>query len=236
MYAPFGAGVLSGPRAAFATGDPFLAGGGAVDLVDLDEVVWTDPPDREEAGSPNVMGAIALHQAIEELTRLGWTAIVRHEEMLAAQLHNGLRGLPGVRVLGPPEPGLAVASFVVDGMSHALVASRLSSEHGIGVRHGCFCAHPYLLRLLDLSPAEVARYRADVLSGDRREIPGAVRASAGISTTSDDIGRFLGALEAIITSKPDVRYTQDPSTGDYFPDVPGWTAQDRAIGATCARG
>ena len=64
MYAPFGSGVLIGPRAAFAEGDPFLAGGGAVDLVDLDEVVWTEPPDREEAGSPNVVGAVALHAAV----------------------------------------------------------------------------------------------------------------------------------------------------------------------------
>ena len=52
MYAPFGAGILTGPRRAFADGDPFLAGGGAVDLVDLDEVLWTAPPEREEAGSP----------------------------------------------------------------------------------------------------------------------------------------------------------------------------------------
>ena len=52
MYAPFGAGVLIGPRAAFADGDPFLAGGGAVDLVDLDEVLWTAPPEREEAAPP----------------------------------------------------------------------------------------------------------------------------------------------------------------------------------------
>ena len=66
MYAPFGAGALVGPRRAFADGDPFLAGGGAVDLVDLDEVVWTDPPEREEAGSPNVLGAVALHAAIDE--------------------------------------------------------------------------------------------------------------------------------------------------------------------------
>src|SRR5439155_13599590 len=69
MYAPFGAGVLVGPRAAFADGDPFLAGGGARDLVDLDEVVWTDPPEREEAGSPNVVGAVALAAAVEEFER-----------------------------------------------------------------------------------------------------------------------------------------------------------------------
>jgi selenocysteine lyase/cysteine desulfurase len=72
MYAPFGAGVLLGPASAFADGDPFLAGGGAVDLVDLDEVIWTDPPEREEAGSPNVVGAVALHAAMQALTGIGW--------------------------------------------------------------------------------------------------------------------------------------------------------------------
>ena len=75
MYAPFGAGILVGPRATFADGDPFLAGGGAVDLVDLEEVAWTDPPEREEAGSPNVLGAVALHAAIDELGRIGFEAI-----------------------------------------------------------------------------------------------------------------------------------------------------------------
>src|SRR5581483_9696928 len=84
MYAPFGTGVLVGPRSSFTSGDPFLAGGGAVDLVDLDEVVWTDPPDREEAGSPNVVGAVALHAAIDEFDRIGWDTIVAHDRAVAA--------------------------------------------------------------------------------------------------------------------------------------------------------
>ena len=67
LYAPFGAGALIGPRRTFADGDPFLAGGGAVDLVDLDEVIWTDPPEREEAGSPNVVGAVAFGAAMDDL-------------------------------------------------------------------------------------------------------------------------------------------------------------------------
>ena len=87
--------------------------------------------------------------------------------------------------------GLPVATFVVDGQSHALVAARLSAEHAIGVRHGCFCAHPYLLRLLDLDPRRSSEYRDAVRRGDRRRIPGAVRASAGLSTTADDVDRFL---------------------------------------------
>ncbi len=83
LYAPYGAGALIGPRRTFETGDPFLAGGGAVDLVDLDEVAWTDPPEREEAGSPNVIGAVAFGAAMDELGRLGWDAIGAHEAALA---------------------------------------------------------------------------------------------------------------------------------------------------------
>ncbi|MGI8792167.1 MAG: aminotransferase class V-fold PLP-dependent enzyme [Acidimicrobiales bacterium] len=240
MYAPFGAGVLIGPRSTFEEGDPFLAGGGAVDLVDLDEVIWTDPPEREEAGSPNVLGAVALHAAIDELERVGWDAIATHEEACSRQLRDGLAAIEGVRLLGPgaKEPTLAVVPFVVDGMSHALVAARLSAEHGIGVRHGCFCAHPYLIRLLGLNDAAIAAYRDDVLRGDRSRIPGAVRASACLTTTAADIDRFLSSLAEVVGHEPTVAYRQDPHTGDYWPegDAPGWTASDRAVGANCARG
>ena len=130
LYAPFGAGALVGPRRTFEDGDPFLAGGGAVDLVDLDEVIWTEPPEREEAGSPNVVGAVAFGTAMDELGRLGWDAVRAHEAVLSARLHQGLRTIPGVRVLGPDAGGgdqLAVATFVVEGMHHALVAARLSA-------------------------------------------------------------------------------------------------------------
>ncbi|MGE0878889.1 MAG: aminotransferase class V-fold PLP-dependent enzyme [Acidimicrobiia bacterium] len=238
MYAPYGAGVLIGPREAFVDGDPFLAGGGAVDLVDLDEVVWTDPPDREEAGSPNVIGAIALHGAIDAMTAIGWPAIVEHEEALARRLRRAVASIDGVHLLGPAldVATLSVATFVIDDMPHALVAARLSAEFGIGVRHGCFCAHPYLLKLLDLSSEEVHAYRAHVLAGDRRRIPGAVRASAGLATSGDDIDRFVDALTALVTTKPPVAYEQDPTTGDFFPDHPAWADMNRAVGASCARG
>ena len=89
MYAPFGAGVLIGPRATFAEGDPFLAGGGAVDLVDLDEVSWTDPPEREEAGSPNVIGAVALDTAFAEFDRIGWKTIIEHDDAPARPAAGG---------------------------------------------------------------------------------------------------------------------------------------------------
>ena len=241
MYAPFGAGVLIGPRSAFATGDPFLAGGGAVDLVDLDEVIWSDPPDREEAGSPNVIGAVALAAAIDALTSIGWDTITNHEQELSVPLRSGLAAIPGVRLLGPPpeQTTLAIAAFVVDDVPHALVAARLSAEFGIGVRHGCFCAHPYLIRLLGLAPDEIERYRADVIDGDRTRIPGAVRASAGLSVTASEIERFLQAVRVVADqSPPPVDYRQDQSTGDYWPvgESAPWSTDGRSLGASCSRG
>jgi selenocysteine lyase/cysteine desulfurase len=241
MYAPFGAGVLIGPRAVFAEGDPFLAGGGAVDLVDLDEVAWTDPPDREEAGSPNVIGAVALHAAIDGLGRIGWDAIGEHDRRLHDHMRAGLAAIPGVSVLGPTATGavhLPLVTFTVTGTPHALVAARLSAEHAIGVRHGCFCAHPYLVRLLGLGPQEISHHWDAVRQGDRRAMPGAIRASAGLPTSAGDVDRLVDAVAEIASGRPaPVAYRQDPATGDYRLDdgarLPG---TDRALGASCARG
>jgi selenocysteine lyase/cysteine desulfurase len=245
LYAPFGAGVLVGPAATFAEGDPFLAGGGAVDLVDLDEVWWTDPPEREEAGSPNVVGAVALEAALDELGRIGWDTIEAHERALATRLRHGLAAIDGVQVLGPSldTETLAIAAFVVDGVDHALVAARLSAEWGIGVRHGCFCAHPYLVRLLGLSTADVDAYRRQVRAGDHRSMPGAVRASCGISSTEADVDTLLDAVAVIAAGARSgnallVDYVQDPRTGDFWPvsDAPGWRGHEHENGTSCARG
>jgi len=245
LYAPFGTGALIGPRTLFETGDPFLAGGGAVDLVGLDEVIWSPPPDREEAGSPNVMGAVALHAAIDALGTIGWDGVIAHERALTTRLHAGLRAIDGVRLLGPVGatiPGaetLPVAAFTVDGIHHALVAARLSAEYGIAVRHGCFCAHPYVTRLLGMDESDVDAYRLEVLDGDFRSIPGAVRASAGLGTSGHDIDLLVAAVADLAGgAPPPVPYDQDRGTGDYFPvtDEAGWRNAARELGAACSRG
>jgi selenocysteine lyase/cysteine desulfurase len=241
MYAPFGAGVLLGPRHAFTEGDPFLAGGGAVDLVDLDEVLWTAPPEREEAGSPNVIGAVALHAAIDTLSGIGWGALTSHEHRIATALRRGLAAIPGVRLLGP-EPGtetLPVATFTIEGTPHALVAARLAAEDGIGVRHGCFCAHPYLIRLLGYTRDEVHKYRDQIRRGDHSAMPGAVRASAGINTTEQDVTRLLTAVARIAGGdQPPIPYLQDPRTGDYHPhgDAAGPLPRNGHHRAPCSPG
>jgi selenocysteine lyase/cysteine desulfurase len=125
-----------------------------------------------------------------------------------------------VRLLGPDlhTDTLPVATFTVDGLSHGLVAARLSAEDGIGVRHGCFCAHPYMMRLLGLEEDEVTDFRNEMRQGDRTRMPGAVRASAGINTSETDVGRLISAVSRIAGgAKAPVTYIQDARSGDFNP-------------------
>ena len=82
MYAPFGTGALVGRRDTFERGDPDLRGGGTVEIVTLDEVIWAEPPDRDEAGSPNTIGAVALAAAITQLEEIGMEQVAAHEAEL----------------------------------------------------------------------------------------------------------------------------------------------------------
>ena len=247
LYAPFGSGALIGPRSLFETGDPFLAGGGAVDLVDLDEVIWTAPPDREEAGSPNVVGAVALHAAIDALHDVGWDALAAHESALATRLHAGLSAIDGVRLLGPKgraggnteTPVLPVAAFTVDGIHHALVAARLSAEYGIAVRHGCSAPTP--------------TWCASSVSAPPMSTPTAPTWSQATTGTSPvRSGRARGWAPRVRTSmrcsppwpiSPRVRRhrfrttrTRRPATSFRSPTSPARRGAVHELGAACSRG
>lgn len=223
MYAPYGAGALIGPRRLFSQGEPLLVGGGSAAAVGLDEVIWGTAPDRDEAGSPNVVGVVALDAAVRELTGRGWAGMLRHERTLIEELDRQLAGVPGLVRYGPTtgQDRLPVAAFNVDGIPHGLVASRLSHEFGIGVRSGCFCAHPYVIRLLKLNEQETQQYRVKVRHGQHGLLPGAVRASAGLGSSTRDI-EALGQALRTITTTPEAngRYTLDP-TGEFVPSRRG---------------
>ncbi len=225
LYAPYGTGVLIGRTDIFENGEPDMTGGGTVEIVTLDQVTWAAPPDREEAGSPNIVGAIAMALAVGELEEIGMPAVAAHEAELTAALLERLGQIEKVRVYGDADPGsapsrLGVVPFQIEGMSHFLVAAILSYEHGIGVRSGCFCAHPYILALLGMADEEAEKTRRSMLAGDRREMPGLIRASFGLYNTLDEVDRFAEAVQAIADGKYRRVYTQDIATGEYMPD--GW--------------
>jgi len=225
MYAPYGAGVLVAPRD-FFEGAPEVMGGGAISIVTWDDTVWADLPDREEAGSPNVMGAVALGVAIDTLLELGFEEMLRHEVELGTTLLTRLSRIPGVGVLGGVEARpdgqarLGLASFVVDGLHHGLVAAALSHEWGIAVRNGCFCANPYVFHLLHMDKKAVDAVEGEVTAGHRKALPGAVRASLAPYNTTTEVERFVEAVTHIARGK--LKSTYEQAADGTFSPAGGW--------------
>jgi selenocysteine lyase/cysteine desulfurase len=220
LYAPFGTGALIAPRSAFGS-TPDQPGGGAVNAVIHDAVAWAELPDREEAGSPNVLGAVALAAATAALADVGLDRIAEHEWDLTRYALDRLAAVPGLTVHGPTVTAsqatrVGVIPFTVDGLDHALVAAILGYEHGIGVRSGCFCAHPYVGHLLGFDRATALAWFERVGRGDKRDSPGLVRISFGCYSDTGDVDRVVRGLEQIVAERIAGDYDCDDD-GSYHP-------------------
>jgi selenocysteine lyase/cysteine desulfurase len=225
IYAPFGAGVLVGRRDWLDTAEPYLAGGGAVSAVSAEGVAsWAPAPQRHEAGTPNVLGAAALAAACRTLASLPAGALEAHEQALAERLTTGLRSIAGVRVLQVWDDSadrVGVIGFTVEGHDPGRVAAYLSAEFGIGVRDGKFCAHPLLARL---------------------GVPeGALRASFGVGSRSEDADRLVTAIRRLVSTGEKLDY--ENASGRWLPVAdsrpdPSWapwteSAQEQAGSSPC---
>ena len=104
MYAPFGTGALVGRQDTFLHGAPEHPGGGTVEIVTPTDVYWAGLPAREEAGSPNVIGAVAMAVAAQTLMDAGMDGIARHEASLTAYALRRLQAVPGLTVYGTGDP------------------------------------------------------------------------------------------------------------------------------------
>ena len=222
MYAPFGTGALVGPKEIFSQGAPEYPGGGTVDFVTMDEVHWAGTPDRDEAGSPNVIGAIAMAAAAKALMNIGMDTIAAHEAQLVTYTINLLRQIPGIMLFGETDPQrsserVGVIPFNLDGFSHFLVAAILGYEGAIGVRSGCFCAHPYVVHLLQLPEDEAVNWQNQIIQGDRSNMPGMVRASFGCFNNEQDVDRFIEMLIRIVDGDTKGDYDLNRATGEYIP-------------------
>jgi selenocysteine lyase/cysteine desulfurase len=222
MYAPYGGGALVGPRAFFEENPPFSRGGGTIEMVTLDDVHWAEAPERDEAGSPNVLGAVAMAAAAQALMAVGMDAVAEHERLLTSHLLERLQPLHKVRLYGSADPQrlddrLGVISFDVEGVSHSLVAAVLGFEAGIGVRNGCFCAHPYILHLLGVTGQVYESYQEEVLDHDRRRIPGLVRASFGCYNNLAEVDCLVDWIGRIAAGDYRGDYIQERASGSWFP-------------------
>lgn len=221
LYAPYGAGALIGERDWLSSGDPFLRGGGAVKIVTVDDTVWADLPDRQEAGSPNVIGAVALGVACDTLAAAGMAAIAAEEAELLAHARERLANVDGFRhyrVWPAEHPRVGLLTFSLGELQYDLLAAVLSAEYGIGIRHGCFCAHPLMMRLLEVDDSEAHRLIDETRTGHHPRLPGAARMSLGLASTRADVDALADALSAIATDGPRWTYSVNSQTGEYEPD------------------
>ena len=177
MLGPSGVGVLWGRSDLLNALPPFMGGGSMIEKVTMAGSTYAKAPERFEAGTPVISQAVALAAACDYLTEVGLPAIKEHEVALTARLLDGLRGLPGVRVIGPDttvDRGSAV-SFVVDGVHPHDVGQSLD-EHGIAVRVGHHCAAPVIKRY---------------------GVPATARASAYLYNTEAEIDALLEGITQV---------------------------------------
>ncbi len=222
LYAPFGAGALIGRRDTFEQGPPEYCGGGTIDFVSTHSVQWAGAPDRDEAGTPNVIGVLALARALQWLQEIGLDAAAQHEAALCSYALERLAHVEGIRLYGDPDARhagsrLGVLPFNLERHPHALVAAVLGHDHGIGVRHGCFCAQPYVSHLLGMTAPEAQAHQARLAAGDRSALPGMVRLSFGLYNSFDEVDLLVDALRTIAASDYGGRYVQDPRSGEFAP-------------------
>ncbi|MGC5629685.1 SufS family cysteine desulfurase [Georgenia sp. Z1344] len=177
MLGPTGVGALYGRREVLDAMPPFLTGGSMVEIVQMETTTFMPPPARFEAGSQMIAQAIGMAAAAQYLGDLGMEAVAAHEAEMATLLLDAVRGVEGVRLLGPDSARdrLATVAFDVDGV-HPHDVGQVLDAAGVAVRVGHHCAQPLHRRL---------------------GVHASTRASAGPYTSADDVAAFAEALAGV---------------------------------------
>lgn len=173
LYGPTGIGALWGRAELLAAMPPWQTGGGMIRTVSFERSSFAPPPERFEAGTPNIAGAVVLGAAIDYLTAIGLDRIAEHEHALLARGTATLAAIPGLRPIGTAAHKAGILSFVVDGIHPHDLGTILDTE-GVAIRAGHHCAMPLMTRF---------------------GIPGTARASFGLYNIDADIAALAAAIE-----------------------------------------
>ncbi|MBM3715184.1 MAG: SufS family cysteine desulfurase [Actinobacteria bacterium] len=177
VYGPYGIGALWGRDEVLDALPPFTTGGSMITTVTLDEAEYLPPPQRFEAGTQPVSQAVGFAAALRWLGAQDLAAAHAHEAALERRMREGLRSIPGIRLLGDTDAAerVALQAFAVEGV-HAHDVGQFLDSRGVAVRVGHHCAQP-LHRRFGLTAS--------------------VRASAAIHTTADEVDTFLDAVSGV---------------------------------------
>ncbi|MCA9192149.1 MAG: SufS family cysteine desulfurase [Planctomycetales bacterium] len=148
LYGPTGIGILWGRRELLASMPPYQGGGDMIESVTLTGTTFAELPNKFEAGTPDIAGAIGLGAAIDYVSSIGFAAIEAHESSLLEYATKKLEAVPGLRILGNSFPKEAIISFVIDEPPMAALDIAIAlSEQGIAIRTGHHCCMPLMHRL-----------------------------------------------------------------------------------------
>ncbi|MDQ3388275.1 MAG: cysteine desulfurase [Gemmatimonadota bacterium] len=159
MCGPTGIGGLWGRRAFLETIPPFHGGGDMIERVELERSTYAPLPQRLEAGTPNIAGAVGLGAAADFLAEVGREAIAAHERSLIEYALERMREIPGMTIYGPLDvrERSGVISFTLADIHPHDLATILDAE-GVAIRAGNHCAQPLMRRLGVAATARASFY------------------------------------------------------------------------------
>ena len=175
IYGPTGIGVLYGRKDLLEKMPPYQGGGEMIKRVTFEKTTYNDLPYKFEAGTPDYVGSIALASALDYVRNIGIENIAGYESELCSYAIEGLKSVPGMRIIGNALERSAVISFLV-GNIHPSDMGTLLDRLGIAVRTGHHCAEPLM---------------------DRYGIPGTVRASFAFYNTKSEIDALVSGVERV---------------------------------------
>ena len=176
IYAPSGIGILYGKKKLLDEMLPYQGGGDMIKSVTFEKTIYNDVPNKFEAGTPNISGAIALGAAIDYITNLGIKNIAKHETELLEYATEEISKINGVRIIGNAENKASVLSFVMDNVHPHDVGTIMDAE-GVAIRAGNHCNQPVM---------------------DFYSIPATARASFAIYNTKEDVDKLIAAITKTI--------------------------------------
>ena len=146
LFGPDGMGVLYGKHDLLSKMPPYQGGGDMIEVVSFEGTTFREPPERFEAGTPNISGAVGLKEAINYVNELGWETIEKIESSLLNYATEKLSSIPSLKIIGKAKRKVPVLSFTMESAHPHDVATILDSK-GIAVRAGHHCAQPLMKRL-----------------------------------------------------------------------------------------
>lgn len=175
LYGPTGVGVLWGKLDILNAMRPYHGGGAMIETVTFERTTYLPAPQRFEAGTPHIVGALGLKAAIDFVTDVGLPNIQAHEAELTQSAIEALSRFNSVKVLGPGHH-TGIVSFVMEGV-HPHDIGTILDEAGINIRAGHHCAQPLMERL---------------------NVSATARASFGIYNTLADVQRLAEGMEKVV--------------------------------------